>query len=311
MKNILVTGGAGFIGSNLTLQLQADYPEAVITVVDDFRSSSFKNLLGFRGDCIAANVAQTVWLEKIKSKPFDVIFHLAAITDTTVLDEQKMMFDNVEGFRHILELALQKKADVVYASSAAVYGSRGRVMKISDGGEPNNIYGFSKWTMENLAREYDGRLKAVGVRYFNVFGPGEYLKGHAASMIYQLARQMMAGKRPRIFKSGEQKRDHIYVKDVVRGTILARKAKKNMVLNIGTGRATSFNELIQILNEGLGTRFEPEYFDNPYDFYQDFTQADMSETRAATGFECKYSTRDGILDYVRNYLLPQETLVEK
>ncbi len=302
MKHILVTGGAGFIGSNLTLELQNRLPEASITVLDDFRGSSFKNLLGFRGDVLAYNVADKAWVQAVGSRSFDTIFHLASITDTTVLDEKKMMYDNVEGFRNILEFALVKHADVIYASSAAVYGSQDTPMRMEDGGRPNNIYGFSKWTLENLARQYEGRLKTVGLRYFNVFGPRETFKGHAASMIYQLYLQMKAGKRPRIFKFGEQARDFVYVKDVVECTIKARDAKKSTVVNAGTGQATSFNDVIQAINEALGTRLEPEYFDNPYDFYQNFTQADMSHTLAATGFKPQYTTREGILDYIRNYL---------
>ena len=191
MKNILVTGGSGFIGSNLTLELQSRYPNASITVLDDFRGASFNNLLGFKGDVLAYNVAHKDWLEAVKNRPFDCIFHLASITDTTVLDEKKMMFDNVEGFRNILELACEKKSDVVYASSAAVYGSQDTPMKIEDGGKPNNIYGFSKWVMEQLAKHYEGKIKIVGLRYFNVFGPRESFKGNASSMTYQLCQQMM------------------------------------------------------------------------------------------------------------------------
>ena len=307
-KNILITGGAGFIGSNLALELQSRYPKAQITVIDDFRASSFKTLLGFKGDILAANVAEKAWLETCKDRSFDTVFHLASITDTTVLDEKKMMFDNVEGFRNILELALVKKADVVFASSAAVYGSQDTPMKESDGGKPNNIYGFSKWVMENVMRSYEGKLKIVGLRYFNVFGPREFFKGAAASMIYQLYLQMKSGRRPRIFKFGEQKRDFIYVKDVVEATILAREAKQNTVVNVGTGNATSFNEVIDALNEALHTHLEPDYFENPYDFYQNFTQADMSHTRKAIGFQNKFSTREGILDYAHQYLIPMQSV---
>jgi ADP-L-glycero-D-manno-heptose 6-epimerase len=113
---------------------------------------------------------------------------------------------------------------------------------------------------------------------------------------------MLAGKRPRIFKYGEQKRDFIYVKDVVEATLAARKAGTGAVLNVGTGIATSFNEVIEAINEALGTRLEPDYFDNPYGFYQNFTQADMRDTERATGFRCEFSPREGILHYVRNYL---------
>ena len=239
-----------------------------------------------------------------KDRPLEIIFHLASITDTTVLDEKKMMFDNVEGFRNVLHLAAEKKAEVIYASSAGVYGNQDTPMKEEDAGKPNNVYGFSKWAMDQLANTFDGKLKIVGLRYFNVFGPGEWFKGSAASMIYQLAGQMIAGKRPRIFKWGEQRRDFIYVKDVVSATLAAREAKKNTVLNIGTGRSNSFNEVIDALNEALGTHYQPDYFDNPYSFYQNFTQADMSRTKCEIGFEAKFLTRDGILDYVRTYLLP-------
>lgn len=299
MKNILITGGAGFIGSNLALELQTRYPQASITVLDDFRVGSFKNLIGFRGDVMAYDVSACNLQPLMKHKPFEIIFHIAAITDTTILDERKMMFDNVEGFRNVLDLASEKKAAVVYASSAAVYGSQNTSMKESDGGKPNNVYGFSKWAMEGLAREYEGKLRITGLRYFNVFGHGEFFKGNAASMIYQLFLQMKAGKRPRIFKFGEQKRDFVYVKDVIEATILARTAKENTVVNVGSGQATSFNEVIEALNEGLGTQLEPEYFDNPYNFYQDFTQADLSHTTKAIGYKPRYTTREGILDYLK------------
>ena len=303
MKNILVTGGAGFIGANLVLELQERFPRASIAALDDFRGSSFKNLLGFRGDILAFNAAEPDWKEVFENRPVDAIFHLASITDTTVLDERKMMFDNVEGFRNVLELACRKHADVVFASSAAVYGNQDTPMKESDAGRPNNIYGFSKWAMENLAREYEGKIKTVGLRYFNVFGPGESFKGNAASMVYQLYRQMSSGRRPRIFKFGEQKRDFIYVKDVVEATIRAREARQSTVMNAGTGCATSFNEVIEALNEAMGTHLAPDYFDNPYDFYQNFTQADMNHAQNTLGFKCGTSTREGILDYVRGHLL--------
>jgi len=304
MKNVLVTGGAGFIGSNLAFEIKRRFPEASVTVIDDFRAASFKNLLGFKGEVAAFDVAQEEWLEVFKARPVDTIFHLASITDTTVLDEKKMIFDNVEGFRNVLKLASEKKADVVYASSAGVYGSQDTPMKEEDAGKPNNVYGFSKWTMDQLALAYGKELKIVGLRYFNVFGPGEWFKGSAASMIYQLYKQMADGRRPRIFKWGEQRRDFIYVKDVVAATLRAPEAKQNTVLNIGTGQSTSFNEVIEALNEGMGTRLEPDYFDNPYDFYQNFTQADMSRARDEIGFTAQFTTRAGILDYVRNYLLP-------
>ena len=158
---------------------------------------------------------------------------------------------------------------------------------------------------DKLAESYhcSYNLPIAIARPFNVFGPREYYKGHASSMIYQLALKMMEGHRPRIFKWGEQKRDHIYVKDVVTATLMAHKSKESTLMNLGTGQATSFNEIVDALNEALGTNYKPDYFDNPYSFYQNFTQADMSHHEKMTGFRCSYTTREGILDYVRNHLL--------
>src|SRR4051812_8495232 len=219
MQNLLVTGGVGFIGSNLALKLQEIYPDARITVADDFRSGDFKNLEGFRGDFIAADVSRLDWNVQFKDRTFDAIFHEASITDTTVHDQLLQVHDNVEGFRRVLEFAKPNHTPVVYASSAATYGIGSGAMREDQSPRPANVYAFSKVQLDNLAREYARQTtawKIVGVRYFNVYGPREKHKKAAASMIYQLYLQMKAGKRPRVFKAGEQKRDFVYVKDVVR-----------------------------------------------------------------------------------------------
>ena len=122
MRNILVTGGAGFIGSNLALALQEKYPDAQITVVDDFRSGDFKNLRGFRGDFVAADVSRLDWHSRFKDETFDAIFHEASITDTTVHDQFLQAHDNIEGFRKLLQFAAPTQTPIVYASSAATYG---------------------------------------------------------------------------------------------------------------------------------------------------------------------------------------------
>jgi ADP-L-glycero-D-manno-heptose 6-epimerase len=139
----------------------------------------------------------------------------------------------------------------------------------------------------------------VGLRYFNVYGPREAHKGVPASMIYHLAQQIKAGRRPRIFKHGEQKRDFVYVKDAVEGTIHALEAKTSGIYNVGTGQARSFNELVEVLNKSLGTNFEPEYFDNPHAHYQNFTQADLSSARQGLRYEPRYSLEAGVRDYMQ------------
>lgn len=301
MRNILVTGGAGFIGSNLTLTLQERYPHAHLVVVDDFRSGDFRNLRGFTGDFVAADVSRLDWHAQFKDQPFDAIFHEASITDTTVHDQFLQTHDNVEGFRRVLEFAMHHQTRVVYASSAATYGTDGGLMNEQQAPAPANVYAFSKVQLDNLARDYARRhpsSRIVGVRYFNVYGLREAHKNAAASMIYQLYRQMKAGRRPRVFRAGEHQRDFVYVKDVVSMTIQALHAGQNKVYNCGSGQAFSFNEVIAELNRNLGTNLEPEYFENPYPFYQPHTEADLTLARNELKYEPEYSPAKGIADYI-------------
>ncbi len=250
-SNFIITGGAGFIGSNLTLALQEKFPEARLTVIDDFRSGDFKNLAGYRGDFVGQNLATLNWREQFADDTFDAIFHLASITDTTNHDQFEQVHDNVESFRRILNFTRATKTRIIYASSAATYGPATEASVESNGPAPANVYAFSKVIMDNIARRAAAESPdwvIVGLRYFNVYGPREAHKGVPASMVYHLSRQMKAGQRPRIFKHGEQKRDFVYVKDVVEGSIRALDAQASGIYNLGSGQARSFNELIARLH---------------------------------------------------------------
>jgi len=299
--NFIVTGGAGFIGSNLTLALQERFPGARITVIDDFRSGNFKNLSGYRGDFVAQDLATFDWHEQFGDGTFEAIFHLASITDTTNHDQLEQVHDNVESFRRILDFARPTKTRVIYASSAATYGSATEASAESSDAAPANVYAFSKVIMDNIATRAAAGLPdwiIVGLRYFNVYGPREAHKGVPASMVYHLSRQMKAGQRPRIFKHGEQKRDFVYVKDVVEGSIRALDARGSGIYNLGSGQARSFNELVDVLNKCLGTNFPPDYIDNPHAHYQNFTQADLTNARRALGYEPRFPLEDGVSDYM-------------
>ncbi|HYE30729.1 MAG TPA: ADP-glyceromanno-heptose 6-epimerase [Methylomirabilota bacterium] len=301
MRNILVTGGAGFIGSNLTLTLQEKFPNAHITVVDDFRSGDFKNLQGFKGDFVTADVSRLDWSAQFKDRVFDAIFHEASITDTTVHDQFLQCHDNIEGFRRLLEFAAPNQTTVVYASSAATYGTGGGRMREDQPPAPANVYAFTKVQLDNLGRQYarsNPAWRIVGVRYFNVYGPREKHKKAAASMIYQLYLQMKAGKRPRVFRAGEQKRDFVYVKDVVALTIQAAHAPHSNIYNCGSSHPFSFNEVIAELNRALKTNLEPEYFENPYPFYQPHTEADMTLAQNELKYSPAFTPQAGIADYV-------------
>ena len=306
-SSILVTGGAGFIGSNLVLTLQERMPQARLTLIDDFRSGDFKNLAGYKGDFVAQNLATLDWPEQFGDEKFDAIFHLASITDTTLHDQFIQVHDNVESFRRILNFARPTKTRIVFASSASTYGPATEASVESNGAAPANIYAFSKAIMDNIAiraaKESPDWI-IIGLRYFNVYGPREAHKGVPASMVYHLAKQMKAGQRPRIFKQGEQKRDFVYVKDIVDGSILALEAKQSGIYNLGCGQARSFNDLVDVLNKCLGTKLQPDYIDNPHAHYQNFTEADLNKVRSALGYAPQFPLEAGVKDYMQ-WLYPE------
>lgn len=325
----IVTGGAGFVGSNLIAALLARNPRPRIIVIDSFRSGSFANIVEacqrrgtgpFDGEVLAASTSR-LDVESLVNGDVGAVFHLGAITDTTVSDEPEMLRENVQGFRALLQACAWRGIPLVYASSAATYGSppqaRDRVpFPIEAAGHPSNVYGFSKWMMEREhmrfapgAADWQGaEPHIVGLRYFNVFGPGESRKGKMASMAYQLARQMLAGKRPRIFADGTQARDQVYVDDVVECTMAAAgllegSAAKSGIYNLGSGVTTSFNQIIEALRDGLGiteAKLPTEYFEMPADireFYQDYTCADMSETAKGLGWKPRWKPMEAIARY--------------
>lgn len=290
----LVTGGAGFIGSNLALELEKQGNEVI--VVDNLLTGAKDNLKGFKGKFLDVDI----------SKPFEIkerlnaIFHQASITDPRFNDDNEMLRVNLEGFKNMVKLAKKNRAKLIYASTANLYGNCHIPMKENQKKELISVYGKSKLEMDKIAEKIKDRMYIVGLRYFNVFGPRESNKGRAASMIYHLSKQMKANKNPGLFKYGEQKRDHIYVKDAVEATIKAINAKSG-VYNVGTGIATTFNRLVSILNEVLGKNLKPEYFDMPYDpkTYQANTQADTTLAEKELKWKAKYTLKEGIKDYMK------------
>ncbi len=313
-KTILITGGAGFIGSNLAFYFQNNHPDAKVVVLDSFRSSHvlsngnlksfghFKNLIGFRGEIISGDINDKDLLLDLEiNYKFDYIFHEAAISDTTAQEQDLMIKTNVNAYKDLLELAIRHGANMIYASSAATYGNAESPQRVGREA-PNNVYGFSKLSMDNLSREYikECDISIVGLRYFNVYGKGEFFKNTTASMVLQFGHQILAGKNPKLFEGSDKiLRDFIYIEDIIQANIKAMQTKKSGVYNVGTGKARSFQDIVDILQSELGTKLKCEYIPNPFvGSYQFHTEADIETTRESLGYEPAYEMEDAIKDYV-------------
>ena len=312
-KTILITGGAGFIGSNLAHYFQENFPKSRVVVFDCFRSDEifpngnlksyghYKNLNGFVGDIICGNINNQADLRLLSNYKFDYICHQAAISDTRVYDQEIIMKTNVNSFYDLLAIAKKNQAVMVYASSAATYGNQPSPQ--TEGKEsPENPYGYSKYTMDQIASQYskeNPNLTIVGLRFFNVYGPREYYKAKTSSMVIQLGHQILDGKAPRLFIGSDQIfRDFIYIDDILQAIIKACKPKKNGTYNVGTGISRSFQDIADILQNELNTDLGTDYFLNPYDGYQTHTQANISSSKNNLGFEPKVSLEQGIKSYI-------------
>ena len=308
-KTVLITGGAGFIGSNLAFYFQENFPKCEVVVFDKFRSEEtfsngnlksfghFKNLIGFRGEVISGDINFDLAL--LKNYKFDYIFHQAAISDTTVGDQALMIQTNVNAFKDLLDMAVEMEANMIYASSAATYGDS-EIFSIGHE-KPNNVYGFSKLMMDNLAKKYMDKISVVGLRYFNVYGQREFFKNKTASMVLQFGLQLLDGKSARLFEGSDKIiRDFIYIEDIIQANIKACKPKRSGVYNVGTGKARSFQDIVNILKKELHVDRNDEYMPNPFvGQYQFFTEADISLSEEFLDYKPRFLLEDGIKNYIR------------
>lgn len=307
---IIVTGGAGFIGSNVIHGLNQQGIEDIIAVDDLQDGTKYKNLV----DCkIADYLDKDLFLQQIKHDELNhsikAIFHLGACSTTTEWDGRYMMENNYEYSKKLLHYCLEKEIPFIYASSAATYGDGKTFIEKPLYEKPLNVYGYSKYLFDQYVRKFltHNESQIVGLRYFNVYGPRESHKGNMASVAYHFNHQILQDGVVKLFEGcdgfdhGEQKRDFIYVKDAVNINLwFLENPDKSGIFNVGTGNSESFNAVanavIDFYNKGKISYIPfPEHLRGRY---QSFTEADITALRDA-GYDQRFFTvAEGVKDYL-------------
>lgn len=308
---IVVTGGAGFIGSNIVKALNLQGRSDILVVDDLTDGHKFKNLV----DCQFTDYQhKDTFIEDIldgvfKPTDIEVVFHQGACSDTIESDGRYMMENNFEYSKQLLHYCLDNKIPFLYASSAAIYGASKKFIVDPQYEKPLNMYGFSKWQFDQYVRiaMSQAESQVIGLRYFNVYGPREQHKGKMASVALHHHDEMNATGKVKLFgecdgyAAGEQQRDFIYVDDVIKVNLwFWQNPKLSGIFNLGTGRTQPFNDIANNIIQYYG-KGEIEYIAFPDDLkgnYQSFTQADIAPLRAAGYSEPFKTVAEGIKVYL-------------
>ncbi len=315
---IIVTGGAGCIGSALIAELNARQITDILVVDQLGTNGKWKNLrnLSFADYVEKTDLLEMVIAGKLDS-PVEAVFHLGACSDTTEPDASYLIKNNYEYTKLLAQWATDANVRFIYASSAATYGDGSAGFKDDEENIetlcPLNMYGYSKHAFDLWARRTGLLNKIVGLKYFNVFGPNEYHTGHMRSFIAKAFEQINAEGTVRLFKSyegdyadGEQVRDFVYIKDAVDMTLFfLDNPRLSGLYNVGTGEARTWNDLAIAVFVAMGKKPNIEYIDMPDSIrnqYQYFTQADISKLRSAGYDKQATPLENAIKDYVQNYL---------
>ncbi|EIT7143518.1 ADP-glyceromanno-heptose 6-epimerase [Vibrio vulnificus] len=307
---IIVTGGAGMIGSNIVKALN-EIGINDILVVDNLKNGrKFKNLVDLD---ITDYMDRDDFLTQIMAGdnfgPIEAVFHEGACSATTEWDGKYMMLNNYEYSKELLHYCLEREIPFLYASSAATYGETTVFKEEREYEGALNVYGYSKQQFDNYVRrlwqdaeEHGETLSQItGFRYFNVYGPREQHKGSMASVAFHLNNQILAGENPKLFAGSEQfKRDFIYVGDVCKVNLWFMQNGVSGIFNCGTGNAESFEEvaIAVIKHHGKGEIETIPFPEHLKGAYQEFTQADLTKLRAA-GCDVEFKTvAEGVAEYM-------------
>lgn len=329
MKNtdsrILITGGAGFIGSALVWELNRRGCENIVVCDRLSTDEKWKNLVPLRfADYIDGNdLLQAVQHSPAKLGRFDHVLHLGACSATTERDADYLMRNNYEFTKQLCQWALANQTRFVYASSAATYGDGAHGMNDQDPDihklRPLNMYGYSKHLFDLHAKREGWLPHIVGLKYFNVYGPNEDHKADMRSLVHKACGQILATGKVQLFKShrpdykhGEQMRDFLYVKDAIRMTLhLAETPSAGGLFNLGSGKAHTWIELATAIFTALGKEPVIEFIDMPEHLqskYQYYTCADIAKLRASGFTQDITALTEAVRDYVQGYLVPDKRL---
>jgi ADP-L-glycero-D-manno-heptose 6-epimerase len=324
LSTYLVTGGAGFIGSNIVAGIAASFPESRIVVCDVFGTTEkWRNLSHTPVDEVIAPNEVFYWLET-NSDELEAIIHMGAISSTTEIDADLILEQNVTFSKLLRMWAQQAESRFIYASSGSVYGDGSQGFEDGVSTEyhrklkPLNGYAWSKWlfdyhVMRSVERGEPQPKQWAGLRFFNVYGPNEYHKQEQQSVIARVYPQAKAHRPVKLFKSyneqypdGGQLRDFIYVKDCVNVVLwLLKNPGTSGIFNVGTGKARSFDDLAKSLFAALGQPPEIQYIEMPREIrgkYQYFTEANMQRLADEGYSQPFHSLEDGVKEYVQAYL---------
>lgn len=291
---ILVTGGAGFIGSNLVEEL---IKENSVIVLDNLHSGSLDNLKEAKEKIKIINDSCNNICE-LKLPKVDIIFHLGIPSSSPMYKQNPLLVgEAINGSINVFEYAKKEKVKkVIFASSSSLYNglqsphNENMDIKVTD------FYTEARLCIERIAKLYNVLygVKSVGLRFFSVYGPHEEAKGKYANIVSQFLWEMKKGKSPIIYGDGTQKRDFVFVKDVVKACLLLMNLEFEYdVFNVGTGNSYSFNDVVNILNNKLNTNLKPTYIEMPIKNYVDHTLADTRKIRSL-GYQFEYSLEKGI-----------------
>lgn len=320
---IVVTGGAGFIGSAIVWKLNK-LGESDVIIVDELgQDEKWKNLAGIKFYDFINKDEFINHLDSLLDSGIKAIIHMGANSSTTEKDADHLLKNNFEYTRKLARFSVKNNIRFIYASSAATYGDGSLGFDddetIVPRLRPLNMYGYSKNLFDIWAIKENLMDKITGIKYFNVYGPNEYHKGDMRSVVNKAYEQILATGKVKLFKSqlaaykdGEQRRDFVYVKDAVDMTLYFLDKKEiNGLFNVGSGKARTWNDLVTAIFKALNKPVNIEYIDMPGHLaakYQYLTEAKLDKIKKAGYSKSISSLEDGVTDYVKNYLIKNNYL---